>query len=94
MSKVFHSLPQAQNHLSSLRGDQPHSGQRMRGGSEAPGFFSSSSSRSGTMTGLSATRPICAIMIYPVGWIISSAVRDTFSHFQWKLVAAHLGKLP
>ena len=55
VSKVFHSLPQLQNHLSSLRGDQPQSGQRMRGGSEAPGFLSSSSSRSGTMTGLSAT---------------------------------------
>src|SRR5499425_2892219 len=55
VSKVFHSLPQVQNHLSSLRGDQPHSGQRMRGGSDALGFFSSSSSRSGTMTGLSVT---------------------------------------
>ena len=29
MSRVFHSCPQVQNHLSSFRGDQPHSGQRM-----------------------------------------------------------------
>src|SRR5579864_710017 len=35
--------------------DQPHSGQRMRGGSDEPGFFSSSTSRSGTMTRLSVT---------------------------------------
>ena len=48
MSNVFHSLPQVQNHLCSLRGDQPHSGQRMRGGSDSPGFLSSSSSRSKT----------------------------------------------
>jgi len=34
VSKVFHSSPQVQNHLSSLRGDQPQSGQRMRGGSD------------------------------------------------------------
>jgi hypothetical protein len=31
VSKVFHSNPQVQNHLSSLRGDQPHRGQRMWG---------------------------------------------------------------
>jgi hypothetical protein len=49
---VFHSKPQVQNHLSSLRGDRPHRGQRMRGGSDATGF----SSRSGTMTGFSATQ--------------------------------------
>jgi hypothetical protein len=42
VSKVFHSLPQVQNHLSSLRGDQPQSGQRMLG---VPRFFSSSRSR-------------------------------------------------
>src|ERR1700756_5377867 len=48
VSKVFHSFPHSQNHLSSLRGDHPHSGQRMRGGSDSPGFFSSSSSRSNT----------------------------------------------
>ena len=28
MSNVFHWLPHVHNHLSSLRGDQPHSGQR------------------------------------------------------------------
>ena len=55
MSKVFHSLPQVQNHLSFLRGDQPHSGQRIRGGSDDPVFFSSSSSWSGTINGLSET---------------------------------------
>jgi hypothetical protein len=54
VSKVFHSLPQVQNHLSSLWGDQPQSGHWMRGGSDSPGFLSSKSSRSGTMTGLSA----------------------------------------
>ena len=47
MSNVFHSLPQVQNHLSSLRGDQPHSGQRMRG-SDGSRLFSASSSRSNT----------------------------------------------
>jgi hypothetical protein len=31
VSNVFHSQPQVQDHLSSLRGDQPQSGQRMRG---------------------------------------------------------------
>ena len=30
MSNVFHSCAQVQNHLSSLRGDQPHCGHRMR----------------------------------------------------------------
>ena len=45
----------------SLRGDQPHSGHRMRGGSDVPGFFSCSRSRSGTMTGLSATGLMLAI---------------------------------
>ena len=39
MSNVLHSLPQVQNHLSSLRGDQPQSGQLMRGGPEAPGLL-------------------------------------------------------
>jgi hypothetical protein len=47
VSKVFHSLPQVQNHLSSLRGDQPQSGQRMREPEESP-LLSSSSSRSNT----------------------------------------------
>jgi hypothetical protein len=46
VSNVFHTLPHAQNHLSSFRGDQPQSGQRMR--SESLDFFSSSSSRSNT----------------------------------------------
>jgi hypothetical protein len=45
---VFHPQPQVQNHLSFFRGDQPHSGHRMRGGSDSPGFFSSSSPRSKT----------------------------------------------
>ena len=62
MSNVFHSCPQVQNHLSSLRGDQPHSGQRLRGGSDVPGFFSCSRSRCGTVTGLSATGLMLAIM--------------------------------
>jgi hypothetical protein len=31
VSNVFHSCPQLQDHRSSLRGDQPQSGQRMRG---------------------------------------------------------------
>ena len=52
VSNVFHSFPQLQDHRSSLRGDQPHSGQRMRG---PDGSRSCSRSRSGTMTGLSAT---------------------------------------
>jgi hypothetical protein len=45
---VFHSNPHSQKHLSSLRGDQPQSAQRIRGGSDSPGFFSSSRSRLGT----------------------------------------------
>ena len=65
VSNVFQMCPQAQDQRSSLRGDQPQSGQRMRGGSETPGLFSSSSSRSGTMTGLSVTGLIRAIMTYP-----------------------------
>jgi hypothetical protein len=48
VSNVFHRCPQVQNHLSLLRGDQPQSGQRMLGGFESSGFFSSSSSRSST----------------------------------------------
>jgi len=47
VSKVFHSLPQVQDHLSSLRGDQPHSGQRMRDPEES-WLLRSSSSRSKT----------------------------------------------
>jgi hypothetical protein len=38
----------------------------MRGGSEAPGCFSSARLRSGTMTGLSATGLMLAIMTYAV----------------------------
>jgi hypothetical protein len=45
VSKVFHSCPQEQVQRSSLRGDHPHSGQRMRG---PEGLFASSSSRSTT----------------------------------------------
>jgi hypothetical protein len=60
VSNVFHSNPQVQNHLTSLRGDQPQRRQRMRGGSEVVGFFSSSSS--GTTTGLSATVLTTVIM--------------------------------
>src|SRR6266699_1927954 len=45
VSNVFHSFPQEQVQRSSLRGDHPHSGQRMRG---PEGLFASSSSRSKT----------------------------------------------
>jgi hypothetical protein len=62
VSNVFHPQPQVQNHLSSLRGDQPQRGQRMRGGPDASGFFPSSSSRSGTMTGLFTAGLMPAIM--------------------------------
>src|SRR5208282_1417532 len=57
VSNVFHCFPQVQNHLSSLRGDQPQSGQRMRG-SDGSLLFSSSSSRSETVDEfeMSATR--------------------------------------
>jgi hypothetical protein len=47
VSNVFHCSPQVQNHLSSLRGDQPQSGQRMRG-SDGPWLFSCSTPRSKT----------------------------------------------
>ena len=47
VSKVFHSLPQVQNHLSSLRGDQPQSGQRIRG-PDGSWLLSRSGSRSTT----------------------------------------------
>lgn len=55
VSNVFHSKPQVQNHLSCLRGDQSQSGQRMRGGSDSPGLFSSSSWRLGIVTGFSVS---------------------------------------
>ncbi len=45
VTNVFHSCPQEQLQRSSLRGDHPHSGQRMRG---PEGLFASSSSRSKT----------------------------------------------
>ena len=61
VSNEFHSCPQVQNHLSSLRGDQPHSGQRMRG---VPGSFSPSRSRSGAKTGLSATGLMALIVTH------------------------------
>ena len=68
VSNVFHSFPHVQNHLSSLRGNQPQSGQRMRGGSEVPGFSSSSSSRSGVIVGVSVMR-----LMLLVQWILSSS---------------------
>lgn len=52
VSNVFHSCPQVQNHLSSLRGEQPQSGQRMREPEES-WLLSSSSSRSRTVDNLS-----------------------------------------
>jgi hypothetical protein len=55
VSNVFHSCPQ-QNHLSSLRGVQPHSGHRMRG-PDGSRLFSFSTSRSGTSTVLRAEFP-------------------------------------
>jgi hypothetical protein len=54
----------SQDHRSSLPGDQRQSGQRMRGGSDLRGFFSSVSSPTETMTGLSATGLMLAIMTY------------------------------
>ncbi len=42
VSNVFHSCPQVQNHRSSLRGDQPQSGHRIRG-PDGSWLFSSSS---------------------------------------------------
>src|SRR5207237_4755097 len=47
VSKVFHPWPHVQDRRSSLRGDQPQSGQRMRG-PEGTLLFSSSRSRSKT----------------------------------------------
>ena len=52
VSNEFHSCPQVHNHRSSLRGDQPHSGQRMRG-PDGSRLFSFSTSRSGTRVGVS-----------------------------------------
>jgi len=46
VSKVFHSCPRVQDQRSSLRGDQPQCGHRMRGGPDVPSFSSSSSPRS------------------------------------------------
>src|ERR1700730_12770508 len=66
VSKVFHPLPQVQNHLSSLRGDQPQSGQRMRG-SEVPVLFSSSRSRTVELAGSSET----ALMLVHYGSVRS-----------------------
>ena len=73
---VFHECPHSQNYLSSFRCVQPQSGQRMRG---VPGFFSSSRSQSGTMTGLSATGIMLAIMTYAPLWPIVSS----FSFYPW-----------
>jgi hypothetical protein len=53
VSKVFHSCPQEQAQRSSLRGDQPQSGHRMRG-PEGLSIFSSSGSRSITTDELSS----------------------------------------
>lgn len=47
VSKVFHSWPQLQDQRSSLRGDQPQSGQRMRG-LDGSRFFCGSNSGSRT----------------------------------------------
>jgi hypothetical protein len=54
VSNVFHSFPQLQDHRFSLRGDQPQSGQRMRG-SDGFRLFSSSSSGSKTTDDLAAS---------------------------------------
>jgi hypothetical protein len=54
VSNVFHSFPQEQDHRSSLRGDQLHSGHRIRG-SEGSRLFSSSSSRSRTTDDLATS---------------------------------------
>jgi hypothetical protein len=61
VSKLFHKWPQVQDHL---RGDQPQSGHRIRGGFDSLGFLSCKSSRSGTVTGLSATGLMLGIMTY------------------------------
>jgi hypothetical protein len=63
VSNVFHSCPHVQHHLSFLRGDQLHCGQRMRG-PEGWWVFSFSCSRSGTMTGLLASGLMPAIMAH------------------------------
>jgi len=47
VSNVFHEWPQEQDHWSSLRGDQPQSGHRIRG-TEGSWLFSSTSSWSKT----------------------------------------------
>jgi len=51
VSKVFHWHPQSQDQRSSLRGDQPQSGQRMRG-PDSPEVFSSRVSGSMTVADL------------------------------------------
>jgi len=59
VSNVFHSWPQVQDQRSSLRGDQPHSGHRMRE-PEEPRLFSSSSSRSRTTDDLARySKKVC-----------------------------------
>jgi hypothetical protein len=85
VSNVFQSLPHSQNHLSSLRGDQPHRGQRIRGGSDLPGFFSFSSSRSGTISGLSVT--FCALEGALVKASFSAGLRE---FLMWSVVALSL----
>ncbi|MGO9088397.1 MAG: GAF domain-containing protein [Candidatus Sulfotelmatobacter sp.] len=52
VSNVFQSYPQSQAHRSSLRGDQPHRGQRMRGPDVSRSF---SPSRSGVVVGVTVT---------------------------------------
>ena len=58
MSNVFHSCPQVQNQRSSLRGVQPHSGQRMQGpDGSRPSCCSGSRSKTTDSSGKSGHMP-------------------------------------
>jgi hypothetical protein len=83
---VFHPQPQVQNHLSFLRGDQPHSGHRMRGGSDSPGFFSSSSPRSKTTGDLQ----LLVYSFHLFGHYWKGLARDSKSSFRQELSDSRL----
>jgi hypothetical protein len=56
VSKVFQALPHLQDHWSSLRGDQPQSGHRMRGPEVSP-LLSSAESMTGAVGHIKDIKP-------------------------------------
>ena len=78
MSNVFHRWPQVQDQRSSLRGDQPQSGQRMRG-PEGSRFFFWSGSRSKTTVDLASAERAHMPRYYDVVRINCSSAQATMA---------------